>query len=288
MSKYIQSARPNRAIPNSLNPHKDRIIELYRQGHGTRPIARAIGGGVVHTAIYKALIRWGVKEERPQWNKGRKMIPGKTGASNFITPEIERDIELTHIAHEAIMEHYREEARAVRGHDAYWARPWLMEQARRKAKAGYAVNRQKLIEYQRLHFQKIKHTGAYVKRRRAYTKQYRQDPGKRIKHNLSVRMANLVRGIINGRKFHKSMVMLGCTEAELKAHLEAKFTKRMTWANYGSYWHVDHIVPISYFNLLDEQEMMRGCHYTNLRPLTATANMKRGNRAGLVQVSLAI
>jgi hypothetical protein len=45
----------------------------------------------------------------------------------------------------------------------------------------------------------------------------------------------------------------------------------MTWDNI----HVDHIKPISVFNLDDEDEFAAGCHYTNLQPLLAKQNMKK-------------
>ena len=35
---------------------------------------------------------------------------------------------------------------------------------------------------------------------------------------------------------------------KLKSHLESQFTAEMNWDNYGSYWHIDHKVPISFFN----------------------------------------
>jgi len=37
---------------------------------------------------------------------------------------------------------------------------------------------------------------------------------------------------------------LGCDGKFLKKHLEKKFSKGMSWNNYGE-WHVDHIIPDS-------------------------------------------
>ena len=50
----------------------------------------------------------------------------------------------------------------------------------------------------------------------------------------------------------------------------------MTWENYGKYWHIDHIVPCYYFDLLKEEEQKRCFHYTNLQPLFARTQIING------------
>lgn len=48
----------------------------------------------------------------------------------------------------------------------------------------------------------------------------------------------------------------------------------MTWDNYGK-WHIDHIVPL--VSAKTEEEMYKLCHYTNLQPLWALDNIKKGD-----------
>ena len=43
-------------------------------------------------------------------------------------------------------------------------------------------------------------------------------------------------------------------------------------------WSIDHIRPVSSFNLLDMHDLSMINHYTNLRPLEASANMKKRNK----------
>jgi 5-methylcytosine-specific restriction endonuclease McrA len=50
----------------------------------------------------------------------------------------------------------------------------------------------------------------------------------------------------------------------------------MTWENYGIYWHIDHIKPLSWFNL--ETEFKDAWALSNLQPLEATKNLSKGNR----------
>jgi hypothetical protein len=49
----------------------------------------------------------------------------------------------------------------------------------------------------------------------------------------------------------------------------------MTWDN-RSEWHLDHIIPLS--SAKTEEELYKLCHYTNLQPLWAVENMKKGNK----------
>jgi hypothetical protein len=76
----------------------------------------------------------------------------------------------------------------------------------------------------------------------------------------------------------QSQELLGCSYAELKAHLESKFTRGMTWGNYGSHWHVDHIKPLAAFDLSNPEEVKQATHYTNLQPLEAVLNMKKSSK----------
>ena len=45
----------------------------------------------------------------------------------------------------------------------------------------------------------------------------------------------------------------------------------MTWDNI----HIDHIKPVSSFNLDDEDEFLNCCNYTNLQPLLAKINLNK-------------
>jgi transcription termination factor Rho len=62
----------------------------------------------------------------------------------------------------------------------------------------------------------------------------------------------------------------------LVPYLESKFEHGMSWDNYGE-WHIDHIVPISIFNLENPEELQKACHYTNLQPLWAEDNLRKGS-----------
>lgn len=68
---------------------------------------------------------------------------------------------------------------------------------------------------------------------------------------------------------------LGCTPAQLRAHLERQFLRGMSWANRAE-WHIDHIRPLASFDLTDPDQIKIACHFTNLRPIWAKDNLRKG------------
>jgi hypothetical protein len=83
----------------------------------------------------------------------------------------------------------------------------------------------------------------------------------------------------HGYKTDKTEVLLGITMKELQVYLEKQFKDGMSWENYGFYgWHVDHIIPLSSFDLTIEEEQKKAFHYTNLQPLWAKENMSKGSK----------
>jgi hypothetical protein len=52
----------------------------------------------------------------------------------------------------------------------------------------------------------------------------------------------------------------------------------MTWENYGSYWHVDHIHPCSLFDFSIEENRNKCFNWTNLTPLEGIENIKKSNK----------
>jgi hypothetical protein len=79
------------------------------------------------------------------------------------------------------------------------------------------------------------------------------------------------------KKNHKTFDLIGCTSEFLRDYLASKFTPGMALENHGE-WHIDHIRPISSFNLHDPEQVKACFHYTNLQPLWAEDNLKKSDR----------
>lgn len=52
----------------------------------------------------------------------------------------------------------------------------------------------------------------------------------------------------------------------------------MTWNNYGTVWHIDHIMPCSLFDMTKESDRAKCFHYTNMQPLFALDNLLKGDK----------
>lgn len=100
----------------------------------------------------------------------------------------------------------------------------------------------------------------------------------RLRGNLRSRLWASIR---NGAKVGSAIEDLGCSIDELKQHLEAKFQEDMNWTNWGNkegQWSIDHIVPLSSFDLANREEFLKACHYTNLQPLWHVDNLIKSNK----------
>jgi hypothetical protein len=116
-----------------------------------------------------------------------------------------------------------------------------------------------------------------AKRNRRRRERKRLDPAWAMADRLRKRIGRAIRDYAPGRKGHNTATLIGCTVAELIAHLERQFLSGMSWEN-RRLWHIDHIKPCVSFDLSDPEQQRICFHYTNLRPLWAVENMKKHAR----------
>lgn len=148
-------------------------------------------------------------------------------------------------------------------------------------------HKEELKEYRQLPETKEKNKAARLKR---YSKvkdrinkrkqELRKHPKRRLDMAIStgVRLHLLQKDIIKEGRSWKDI--LGFTIEELIMHLESKFDSNMNWNNYGTYWHIDHIKPKSWFiyESVDDPAFKECWSLDNLQPLEAKQNMIKGNR----------
>jgi hypothetical protein len=123
-----------------------------------------------------------------------------------------------------------------------------------------------------------------IKNATTYSEYHREYQSNRCKIDVNYRLTRRLRkrlnDVINGKqKIGSAVKDLGCSITELKVHLESKFTEGMTWDNYGD-WHIDHIRPLSSFDLLNHDQLKEACNYINLQPLWAEDNLAKGDTNG--------
>jgi len=95
---------------------------------------------------------------------------------------------------------------------------------------------------------------------------------------LQMLVRRRIRGIFIQKNLKKKLTcesIVGCSYLELKIYLESKFQTNMSWENQGD-WHIDHVIPLS--SAQTEEKIYNLCHYTNLQPLWAEDNLKKGSK----------
>ena len=85
------------------------------------------------------------------------------------------------------------------------------------------------------------------------------------------------RSSANPRK-GKASYYLGIDVKSYRDYLESLFTNEMNWDNRGTLWQIDHIKPLSLFNLLNEEECLEAFNYKNTQPLTREQNRIKHNK----------
>jgi transposase len=112
---------------------------------------------------------------------------------------------------------------------------------------------------------KLDYTNKWKKKMMTQSVEYR------LMHNLRSRAHAAIKCKGNSK-------LVGCTGAELCHHIESLFLEGMTWENYGlKGWHIDHIKPLSSFDLRDPDQIKACFHWTNLQPLWAIDNLRKDN-----------
>lgn len=104
----------------------------------------------------------------------------------------------------------------------------------------------------------------------------KNDPIFKLSETLRIQ---LLRGLRNKGlvKKNKALELLGIDIKKFKLIFQKKFKPGMNWTNHGK-WHIDHIKPISKFDLTRKGELEKCFHYTNLQPLWAKVNQSKGNK----------
>ena len=108
-------------------------------------------------------------------------------------------------------------------------------------------------------------------------KRRKNDPCFKAMGNMRRTFSRLCEGVKIGKTANKRFAeFFGCTEECFCNYIEMQFTPEMSWENWGTYWQLDHIIPISLCK--GEKEIFkRLSHFTNLQPLIAFDNMSKAD-----------
>lgn len=102
-----------------------------------------------------------------------------------------------------------------------------------------------------------------------------------VNYSLQKSLRSRIRLSLKGfyKKDKTTEEILGCTIEEFKYYLESKFLDGMTWENWKfDGWHIDHKIPISWFNLENENCRKLAFSYKNMQPLWAADNFLKNSK----------
>jgi hypothetical protein len=130
---------------------------------------------------------------------------------------------------------------------------------------------------------KRKYREEHPDRIQAYARRYRRE---REQRDIGYRLRNLLRSRLKsaiGRQYGKKAMLtvelIGCSIEKCRRHIENQFRPGMSWNNLGNKgWHVDHIIPLAKFDLIQPSEQKVAFHFMNLQPLWWYENLKKGDR----------
>lgn len=150
------------------------------------------------------------------------------------------------------------------------------------SKTYYHKHKKKILTRQKIYNQKNKEKIQQLQKSwktnhrqqiNAYTRYKKQtDPN----FKLAVVLRGRIRGVLQGKYKSKSTLqLLGASLNQVWNYLESQFQPGMTRENHGL-WHIDHKRPCISFDLTDPTQQAICFHYTNLQPLWAEDNLKKG------------
>ena len=159
------------------------------------------------------------------------------------------------------------------------------EKEKERKKRWNEENKDKIREQRKIYREKTKEQRKEYKENNKektnlqFKKRKELDPLFKLKENTK----SLIREGLkrNGyKKYSNTENILGCSYEDFKIHLESKFESWMNWENYGNpidgliepnkTWDIDHIIPLSL--TINENEVLKLNHYTNLQPLCSYQN----------------
>lgn len=103
----------------------------------------------------------------------------------------------------------------------------------------------------------------------------KEDLGFKIRRRLRSSLSTKLSG---SNKSGSTIDLIGCSIVEYQRYIEAQWIDGMSWDNYGKgpdQWSYDHVVPCALFDLTQASHQRAAFHYTNVRPMWHTANIRK-------------
>jgi hypothetical protein len=144
------------------------------------------------------------------------------------------------------------------------------EKTKKQKAESYVRHRDKIRVQHKVYYRN--NTGKIKAAVKKYSKErFKLDPAFRMECNLRARMRIALKGNIRSGK---TFELIGGTSQELRFHIASQFSDGMSWDNCGQ-WHVDHIIPCAFFDLLRIDHQFMCFNWRNIQPMWGSENMKK-------------
>jgi len=88
---------------------------------------------------------------------------------------------------------------------------------------------------------------------------------------------NLRRYVLDRSPCPQYAPYFGLDILNIRKWFEYQFENGLTWENFGEKWQFDHVIPVTYFDHNDEQELRLCWNFTNIRVEPLEMNKNRGS-----------
>jgi hypothetical protein len=123
-------------------------------------------------------------------------------------------------------------------------------------------------KYKESHKEKIQtYNREYVSKKRNEDIQYR------LRSSVTGRM----RTVLETSNVDDLVCLIGCSPKQCKHWLSYQFDEHMSWDNHGTYWQIDHVIPLSVFDMTLKSQQVLACNWSNIRPLKGCDNRLKTN-----------
>lgn len=136
------------------------------------------------------------------------------------------------------------------------------EEIKLQKKLYYNQNKDAILQY---------HANNKEQRNDRLKKKRQDDIGFRISQSLRAR----VHDVLKRYKADTFCTLLSCTKYQLLVWLKSQLYDDLTLDNYGEYWHVDHVIPVDFFDITNNVQQRICFNWSNLRPLKAKDNLTK-------------
>ena len=174
------------------------------------------------------------------------------------------------------------EYRVIKGYVNSSCRQCERDSSRKRYWDNHEENKKRAREYARN--MTDEQTEARLKRMREWNRKFRKsERGKAYKRKLNQQpqqklvkhYRKRLKKALGGKFTSKSI--LQCDWQQFRLHIESQFTNKMSWDNYGVYWDLDHIIPLSAAKVngtYDADLLKELSNWQNFQPLESVENQQ--------------